>query len=272
METTAAPRNDLGLVGFILSLVGFLTGGLLSPVGLIISIVALGREPKGFAIAGLIIGLLGTCGGIIAFVIAGGAILAALGVAAVALALSQGEKIEITSDMAQVAAYVETYREENGRLPADLEEAGVPDELRTDPWGVGYRIDAVETPDADGPDFDVRSAGEDTIFDSEDDVTLLALNELWNASDGSFGVQTSADDGGTTIVRLGELRIEVRGKGENADVVIRSGDGDVVRVEDGKVQVGGDSSSSAPAAPSSPLAAPAPPPAGESGGDGESGG
>ena len=57
------PANTLGLAGFITSVVGILFGGLLCPVGLILSLVALGRPPRGFAVAGAVIGLLGSCGG-----------------------------------------------------------------------------------------------------------------------------------------------------------------------------------------------------------------
>ena len=44
--------NGLGLAGFIVSLVGICSGGVLSPIGLVLSIVGLFREPRGFAIAG----------------------------------------------------------------------------------------------------------------------------------------------------------------------------------------------------------------------------
>ena len=44
--------NGLGVAGFVVSLAGLLlTGGLLSPVGVVISLIALGRRPRGFAVA-----------------------------------------------------------------------------------------------------------------------------------------------------------------------------------------------------------------------------
>lgn len=61
----AVESNSLGLAAFILSIVGLFTAGTLSLVGLILGIVALRREPKGFAIAGIIIGLIGLLGGCI---------------------------------------------------------------------------------------------------------------------------------------------------------------------------------------------------------------
>ena len=54
------PRNGLGLAGFITSIVGWITFGLLCPIGLLLSIIALFKAPRGFAIAGLVIGVLGS--------------------------------------------------------------------------------------------------------------------------------------------------------------------------------------------------------------------
>lgn len=62
--------NGLGLAGFILSLVGLIaTCGLLCPIGLLLSVIGLFKQPRGFAIAGTIIGGLGTVA-LIAFAVA----------------------------------------------------------------------------------------------------------------------------------------------------------------------------------------------------------
>ena len=55
-----APTNGLGIAGFIVSLVGFLSCGLLSPIGFLLSLVGLTKQPRGFAIAGALIGAIGT--------------------------------------------------------------------------------------------------------------------------------------------------------------------------------------------------------------------
>lgn len=52
--------NGLGTAGFIVSLVGFLSCGFLSPIGLVLSLIALGRQPRGLAIAGFVLGLIGS--------------------------------------------------------------------------------------------------------------------------------------------------------------------------------------------------------------------
>lgn len=55
------PTNSLGTAGFIISLIGLvLSMGLLSPVGMFISFVAMFREPRGLAVAGFILGVIGS--------------------------------------------------------------------------------------------------------------------------------------------------------------------------------------------------------------------
>jgi hypothetical protein len=53
-------QNGLGLAAFVVSLIGLFSAGILSPVGAVMGAIALRRDPKGFAIAGLVIGLFGT--------------------------------------------------------------------------------------------------------------------------------------------------------------------------------------------------------------------
>lgn len=58
---TPTPSNGLGVAGFVTSLVGLLlTCGLLCPLGFIFSLVALRKQPRGMAIAGAVIGGLGS--------------------------------------------------------------------------------------------------------------------------------------------------------------------------------------------------------------------
>lgn len=54
------PTNVLGVAGFVLSVLGFLSCGLLSPIGLVLSFCGMFDKPKGLATAGLIIGFLGS--------------------------------------------------------------------------------------------------------------------------------------------------------------------------------------------------------------------
>lgn len=52
-------ENGLGIAGFIVSAIGIITCGVPSIFGVILSAIGLGKEPKGMAIAGLILGLIG---------------------------------------------------------------------------------------------------------------------------------------------------------------------------------------------------------------------
>ena len=60
VQQVAAPSNSIGLAGFILSLVGFVTCGCLSPVGLFFSLIGMLSAPRGFAFVGTILGVLGS--------------------------------------------------------------------------------------------------------------------------------------------------------------------------------------------------------------------
>lgn len=55
-----APSNGLGTGGFVVSLVGWATCGFLCPLGLLLSLCGLLKAPRGLAIAGAIIGGLGS--------------------------------------------------------------------------------------------------------------------------------------------------------------------------------------------------------------------
>ena len=52
-------ENGFGLAGFIVSIAGLFLCGIPSLIGMILSLIGLRKEPKGFAVAGTIIGLVG---------------------------------------------------------------------------------------------------------------------------------------------------------------------------------------------------------------------
>lgn len=172
----AQDTNTLGLVGFILSIVGLCSGGLLSPVGFIISLVALKDQPKGFAIAGAVIGGLGSCGILLSllviplFLIG---ILVAAGATAAAVALAAaigGPQLEAAVELQIIERMVERYQDEQGALPATLDDMfnrfNPSEGLRKDPWGHAYLFE----PATDGASFRVFSAGPDGIPGNADDI------------------------------------------------------------------------------------------------------
>lgn len=227
VQAPAADVNGLGIAGFIVSLVGLVgTGGLLSPIGLVLSLIALNKRPRGFAVAGVVIGLIGSCGVIAAMLFFGGAILLALGIAAVAL--SHSEQIQLTYDFAQTAIAIKEYENENGVLPATLAVLGLPQEQLIDPWGTRY---AYHFSDSDEAGFDLISAGADREFETEDDVLLSQMGRTWKTGGVSVTAGEEVGGGGRTSVRIGELVIEASGDDEGGRVVIRDGDREVLVVE-----------------------------------------
>ena len=215
----ARPTNGLGIAGFVCSLVGLLlTGGLLSPVGLVLSLVALGRRPRGFAVAGVILGALGSCGlliGIIAIV--------AMGLTAVALlvgilAFTETEKFELTADMANIALAVEQYKEENRYVPADLTLVHIKDSVKSDPWATPYRYDRLE----DGKSFDIVSAGQDKTFDTLDDVKFSRLDQIWGGQR-TISVSSDGGTGGKVEIKFGDTRLGAEGSSDGGTVTVEAG-------------------------------------------------
>jgi hypothetical protein len=240
-----APTNGLAIAGFVCSIAGLVTGGLLSPIGLIVSLVALGRQPRGFAIAGVILGAAGTCGGFLILLFAGAAVLAALGLAAVALVLSEPEKIELTTDMVNMAIAVKSHETEKGSLPEGTDGLGLKPPILTDPWGSAYRY-ALR---AQEPGFDIQSAGADQTFDTPDDVRLSALGTVWQP--GAAGVQVD-DDRGVVTLNFGGRTLSAAGSGQGGEVTLDLGDR-VIRI------VGDETGGSVTVEPPAPAAPPAPP-------------
>ena len=174
--TTAPTTNGLGIAGFVCSVLGILGScGLLSPIGLILSLVAVGRQPRGFAIAGIVIGALGTCFVLIPLAILAlvmpvvlFGILGAVGLTSV-LGPDLGAKIE----MAQIAGAIEMYQQDHTMLPISIDDLDIADtELLTDQWGHPYGYELAE----DGLSYRLFSVGPDGIAGTADDI---AANPDW---------------------------------------------------------------------------------------------
>lgn len=156
------PSNGLGVAAFVCSLVGVLSCGLFAPVGLALSIPAMFRQPRGFALAGLILGIAGSLWLLAAFVLFGG-VLAVL----VALLAVLGVQFAAYGEMARITVAIERYEQRAGSLPADLSAvAGLDHDDLTDPWGHAYRY----VLGADGKSYELRSDGPDGKPGTVDDV------------------------------------------------------------------------------------------------------
>jgi hypothetical protein len=58
-ETGGKPRNTLGFVAFILSIIGLVMCGVLSPFTMILSLIALHKPPRDYAITGVVVSFIG---------------------------------------------------------------------------------------------------------------------------------------------------------------------------------------------------------------------
>ena len=181
-------RNGLGVVGFLIALVGlFIPTGVVALLGLLISLVALGRAPRAFAGLGVIIGLFGTAIWLALMVLAVFGVLAAGAVAVVfaagAFILTQPEIIEVTSDMLNTTIVVAEYEKEHDELPEDVSALGLGVSTQTDPWGNAYQYMLVDVE----PGFDIVSSGGDGEFGTDDDMALSRLDEVWGNAFESYG-------------------------------------------------------------------------------------
>ena len=162
-EPLVVRTNGLGIAGFVISLASLLTCGLTSPIGMLISLVAMRKRPRGMATAGFLIGGLQT----------------GLLIGAVLLSVSTGQAIQHqpehslhtrkTQDaMAEARDVVERYRADEERLPEGIEgnKLVVPME---DSWGEALRYERR------GDGYLIRSAGPDGVFESPDDLTAAEV-------------------------------------------------------------------------------------------------
>jgi len=142
--------NGLGIAGFVVSLAGILTCGVAFPIGFILSLVALRRHPRGLAIAGTVIGGLGT--------------LAAIALVVLVVSTPEildGFKTAIT--IAQAHAVIEEHRDENDALPGEEDGNALIEHLE-DGWGNPLRYEVT------GDGYIIRSAGPDGEFGTRDDI------------------------------------------------------------------------------------------------------
>jgi hypothetical protein len=170
--------NVLGIVGFVLAFC-------LPPLGLLLSIIAAFKAPRGFAIAGIIIGLIGTT--IVAVV--------ALGFGVAGKYMVNG--VEFVIDTQQIGQSASAYASaNNGAAPPDLATLQLPTDTITDPWGQPYRF----TPGESGA-WTLQSAGIDATWGTTDDITIdstMSDNERGNVFGKSVEEHFKARQSGAT--------------------------------------------------------------------------
>lgn len=156
VNNQAPPTNGLGTAGFIVSLAGLLlTCGLLCPIGLLLSFFALFKAPRGMAIAGFVIGLIGS------------AWVAFFGFAFVMGLVGIGEAQNVVTTMRtmqEARDAIEQQRFTSGELPPQEDGDAIVGQI-FDGWGTALQYVPTET------DFVIRSAGRDLQFDTADDLS-----------------------------------------------------------------------------------------------------
>ena len=147
--------NGLGIFGLVLSILGVFTFGMLSPLGMAVSLLALRRAPRGAALTGAVLGFLGTA--VVATAVIGGAVFVD--------AAAKSNQTEVALQRAAVA--VEQYQREHEALPGGIDgnKLLIAAELE-DAWGESLRYE-IEGKNA----YTIRSAGPDGKFDTVDDLT-----------------------------------------------------------------------------------------------------
>ncbi len=146
--------NGLGVAGFVVSLFGLLTLGLLAPVSLLLSGLALFKRPRGFAVAGTILSLIPLSFYALTYAYFQRAAVAEQSVARLDSTLAK---------LAQASSVIERFAVVEGRLPNGIEGNKLILDIH-DGWdqSLQYQRDASNR-------FSIRSAGADGVFDNGDD-------------------------------------------------------------------------------------------------------
>ena len=163
--------NGMGVASFVFSILGVVLLPVVgSIVGLVLGIIAMRREPKGLAIAGTVIsvvGLLISCAALAVFAMMFGF------VASIARSFSGQTSAVVTAGTPQWAAVgAAQHLAATGEWPSDIESLNGGAAV-LDAWGTPMVLKVAT--EGDGPDAPARasieSAGADGVFGTEDDVS-----------------------------------------------------------------------------------------------------
>lgn len=183
--------NPVGLAGFIVSLVSIVAcGGLLSPVGLILSLFGCFRQPRGLAIAGVVLGLVGSGAFILAIVVLG----AGLIIGAIALIFGAsflGQTLETGFDANEVRKAIVAYERAEGRLPESMSDLSTLDEHAAhDLWDTPYRLEI----DPTDRQFTLISLGKDKTLGTDDDIRISLPITSMDGDDSESSFPEAPDD------------------------------------------------------------------------------
>ena len=153
----ARRTNGWGIAGFVVSLVAYLTCGLLSPIAALLSFIGVLRAPRGLAIAGLILSL--------PPILVWGAL------------LTVGRPYAVTYFRVGLDGYaIQQYAgAHSGMVPRDstwqqvVARAGG---KSVDAWGQPLQYDV-----RSDTDFDIRSVGPDGVVNTYDDIAFSKFRD-----------------------------------------------------------------------------------------------
>lgn len=168
------PTNSLGIAGFIVSLSGLIVCfGLTCPIGLAISLIALMSAPRGYAIAGVIIGMLGS--------IMGTALaLMYFGVIGQGWFFSPNytSQSQTYYEMQVASSNIDSHYNSNNNTLPDAATGTSLISSHFDEWGNAMTY--TPTPNQ-GHDYEIASAGPDGQFGNSDDYVEIFWINTWNA-------------------------------------------------------------------------------------------
>lgn len=172
-----APRtNTLGIVGFVLGIVGLCgCGGLVSPIGLVVSVIALFRQPRGWAIAGTILSALGCCCmlpiGLPVLLMATGIVSVSAFVLWIAATFATNPGARTALFAFVIGGMLIAYHQQNGSLPPTLDDLDLDPRILRDGWDRPF---IYELDDKGG--FVIRTIGADGVEGTADDFELEGVN------------------------------------------------------------------------------------------------
>ncbi|MEM6334484.1 MAG: DUF4190 domain-containing protein [Planctomycetota bacterium] len=151
-DNGSSEKNTLGLVGFVLSILQFVTCGALAIIPLIICLIALRKTPRVLAIVGTILSAIG----LLFFALIGFGIISAV--------LFAGPAIQQISGGSQATFEIITFYNQNGALPTDAEAQAIFSGYDFGP-GITPRYTIIDDTTAE-----ILLPGADGQFDTADDM------------------------------------------------------------------------------------------------------
>ena len=154
------PTNGLGIAGFVVSLSGMIVClGILCPIGLILSLVALTKAPRGYAIAGSIVGALGSVLGVLTALVFTGII---------GTGLFGNPYYSYTANEIDNASYnIDSHFRNNQDTLPNQAMGNTLIASYYDEWGNNLQYEPTTSSTAD---YTISSPGPDGVFKTSDDI------------------------------------------------------------------------------------------------------